>query len=543
MKNKRYVLILLFLPLILSSKNYKFVSEDWYILNQPGMINAISEDKFNVFFATENGIYTYDKSENSFNYDYSFSIELEVNKISHFYFDNFRGYYWAVHSEGVSFKSSISSLWRQVSLFNSGIYSINQIDDIGASFNYFWIKSGSSLYPFSPFSGLAVDQNLAIDEVDLIDWGYSKNSSLNKSFDISSFIIEGDWESSIRGFRRKNGQIIKITVFMEDDEGNIWIGTDKGFILKGSAGSYRLKIINIGLPIKHVTEAYYDKEGNWWFADSEFKRTGRISITENIFSLSNYEPFVCQWNEFENEWTYYYPNESGLIQNTDINSILRIGSNVYFGTMYGLLYYDLYKKDWNLIDKSKGLNDEAIWDIVEYNNSIYLATSKGVNELSIINHNILPVNNSKLNSIFQYNVFDIEIDSNYLYIATEIGVKRLDLDNNYLVSISDRKMKNITIENNKLVGSDGSLWSLNDINKEQEIKNNVYNYALCNAFVWSIYQGEVILSDLSSSKEWSYNTQDGIPGKKTYDVGCDDDWVWFLTNNGVAFYNWSRYHK
>ena len=60
MKNKRYVLILLFLPLILSSKNYKFVSEDWYILNQPGMINAISEDKFNVFFATENGIYTYD---------------------------------------------------------------------------------------------------------------------------------------------------------------------------------------------------------------------------------------------------------------------------------------------------------------------------------------------------------------------------------------------------------------------------------------------------------------------------------------------------
>ena len=29
---------------------------------------------------------------------------------------------------------------------------------------------------------------------------------------------------------------------------------------------------------------------------------------------------------------------------------------------------------------------------------------------------------------------------------------------------------------------------------------------------------------------------------KIYEVNCDENWVWFLTNKGVALYNWSRYH-
>ena len=27
-----------------------------------------------------------------------------------------------------------------------------------------------------------------------------------------------------------------------------------------------------------------------------------------------------------------------------------------------------------------------------------------------------------------------------------------------------------------------------------------------------------------------------------YDVECDEEWVWFSTNNGISFYNWSKYH-
>ena len=98
-------------------------------------------------------------------------------------------------------------------------------------------------------------------------------------------------------------------VYMEDDEGNLWFGTNEGYILKGWKYSSRLEVITIGLPFDHVTIAYYDQEGNWWFADSQFKRTGRMSAFDGIYQRGT-TPFITQWHEADNQWTHYTPEES-----------------------------------------------------------------------------------------------------------------------------------------------------------------------------------------------------------------------------------------
>ena len=49
--------------------------------------------------------------------------------------------------------------------------------------------------------------------------------------------------------------------------------------------------------------------------------------------------------------------------------------------MSGLLYLDLFDSEWNKITTSNGLYDSAIWDILEFENSIYLATANGLNEV------------------------------------------------------------------------------------------------------------------------------------------------------------------
>ena len=116
-----------------------------------------------------------------------------------------------------------------------------------------------------------------------------------------------------------------------------------------------------------------------------------ITFVEITDKFGNYEfMYVAMGNENKNIWNYYKPNESIVIKNSDVNSILRLGSTMYFGTMYGLLYYDLFDNEWNVINRSHGLNDEAIWDIIEHDGSVYVATSKGINEISIINHSIIP---------------------------------------------------------------------------------------------------------------------------------------------------------
>ena len=525
----------------MEAQNFRYIPEDWYIITKPGAITAIAEDNFNLYFATENGVYRYDKAREDFQYDYTFSVQLEFPKITHFYFDSYRDYFWMVHGQGISFKSSVSTNWRDMSLINSGIFSIYEIGDIGSSPEYFWIRSGAEFIPFDPFSGLPADWEDAQNEVDFIDWGHSSQGNAGYELEISKYSIEGDWTVGLHKITHKDGRTIRVTMHMEDDEGNQWFGTDSGFILKGWVHSSRLKMISIGLLSENVTEAYFDSEENWWFTDSRFKRTGQF-LSFNSLYQTNHTPFISQWNEPTNQWTYYYHNESIVIENTDVNSILRIGSTMYFGTMSGLLYLDLYNRDWNIITATNGLNDSAVWDMIEHDGSIYLATSNGINEVSIINHNVIPDRDNKFDKLTQFNIYDMEADSQYLYLASDAGLLKLGWEGTEIKTLSKRDLRKIRLEDGKIMGTDGMLWTIYGYDDEEYISPNIQNFDMCGSFLWSSSGNQITLTDTITARSWDYGIEDGIPGNKIYGVNCDESWVWFLTNKGVAFYNWSKYH-
>ena len=143
---------LIFISGLIDGQNFRYDSDDWYILTRPGTINAITEDNFNLYFATDKGVFKYDKSIEDFKFDYTFSVQLEFPQIRHMVYDNYRDYFWVVHPDGISYKSSVSSIWREMSLTNSGIFSYYEIDDVGVSPEFIWIRSMNELYPFDPFS-------------------------------------------------------------------------------------------------------------------------------------------------------------------------------------------------------------------------------------------------------------------------------------------------------------------------------------------------------------------------------------------------------
>ena len=536
---------------ILNAQNFRYVPEDWYIITKPGAITAITEDNFNLYFATENGVYRYDKAREDFQYDYPFSVQLEFPKIAHFYFDSYRDYFWVVHSQGVSFRSAVSTIWRDMTLLNSGIFNIYEIDDIGSSPEYFWIRSGDELFPFDPFSGTSAIREEAMLENNFIRWGNSSNGIAGENMDLFWYSIEGEWEISLghilpngkRGhvISNKNGVEVTATMQMEDSNGNLWIGTNEGYVIKGWTNSSRLTMIPIGLLTDNILEAYVDAEENWWFADSRFKRTGQLSSFNNHYQ-SSHTPFITKWDEPNNQWTYYYPNESIVIENTDINSILRIGSTMYFGTMSGLLYHDLYNREWNIINATNGLNDSAVWDMIEHDGSIYVATSNGINEVSIINHHVIPKSDDRFEELIRVNIYDMEADSQNIYLASDAGLLQLSWEGTEINTLSKRVFKKIRLKGKNILGTDGFLWSIYDKDEEEYISPNVQNFDMCDSFLWSSNGIQVTLTDTSTSRSWDYGKDDGIPGNKIYGVNCDENWVWFLTNKGVAYYNWSRYH-
>ena len=249
---------------LLEAQNFRYVPEDWYIITKPGAITAIAEDNFNLYFTTENGVYRYDKAREDFQYDYTFSVQLEFPKITHFYFDSYRDYFWMVHGQGISFKSSVSTIWRDMSLMNSGLFSINEIDDIGASPEYFWIRSGDDVFPFDPFSATPENWDEAMDEIDFINWGHSSSGIAGENLDLFWYSMEGDWEISLghilpNGKRdhvisNKNGIEVTVTMQMEDSIGNLWIGTNEGYVVKGWTNSSRLTMISIGLLTDNILE-------------------------------------------------------------------------------------------------------------------------------------------------------------------------------------------------------------------------------------------------------------------------------------------------
>ena len=101
----------------------------------------------------------------------------------------------------------------------------------------------------------------------------------------------------------------------------------------------------------------------------------------------------------------------------------------------------------------------------------------------------------------------------------------------------------IKFVNGSIFGTDGILWNITKGKEEKYITPNVHDFDICGSYIWSSKDGKAVLLDTRSSQEWEYTQIDGIPGKDVYSVNCDKDWVWFLTNEGVAFYNWKRYHN
>ena len=120
---KYYGLYLIIILSCINSQNFHYHEDDWYILKHPGIINAITEDNFNIYFATDNGIFQYNKVMEDFTYSNLLSLQFKFSQIRHMIYDIYRDYYWVVHTDGIHYKSSVSSMWQEMSLYNSGIFS------------------------------------------------------------------------------------------------------------------------------------------------------------------------------------------------------------------------------------------------------------------------------------------------------------------------------------------------------------------------------------------------------------------------------------
>ncbi len=532
-RKQNRILVSVFIVIsLLYSQNFIYQEDDWYILSHPGAINAIAETPFNIYFASDNGIYKFDRMTKELVYDHFSSRHLPSTKVFHFYYDSYTDYFWVVHNDGISYKSTIGSHWNEI--YDPSLNTIHpwDVEDIGSNGEYICIKTSSFIVPIDPFSGEIkyLDEDETLD-IDMITWGHSRFGHSGENTTEIGFLENHD-QSDIFSQRRFNA--LEITVSLTDSNGDEWFGTISGDILKKPYYSNRYSMINIGPNQQHITEIYDDSEnGIWWFADSEFRRIGK--------DINNHSVFLSQWIENENEWIFYYSDESVSIQNTSVNCLLRFGDFLYIGTMDGLLILDVRNREWKNV--RRGLLDTSVWDMVQFGNSIFIATARGINEFSIIGNVITQPEKDRFQIFRDNEIYALEISDGFLYIASRIGLYRENLEKPNLELLSDKFIREIDVNEVHILASNGQLWEIKPKSNNHLLIDSVYGFSVFGDFVWINCYYQVILQNIKNGGEWSYSYKDGIPGNKIYTIDCDRDWVWFGTDNGIAFYNWSKYHQ
>ena len=605
----RVFVFILSISLIYSSSNFFYDEEDWYILKNPGQIQSITEDNYRVLFGTLNGIFTYDKMTEEFIYDLYLSSDLPSLNIKHIYFDNYSDYIWVVHDQGVSYKSLTSFSYRELSISDLIDYNLSIIDDIGSSPNYIWIRNGNNIVPVDSFSGRFVKLQEALDESKYINWGSSMYGDAGKNIDISKhYIPDPDWsigykidnvDYSYRNysvFFDKDGKQVVPTVVYEDSDNYYWIGTNRGFLFYSWKNTSKLNFLDPGLKDGIISDSYIDDDGNWWFFDSSYKRTGQYDINMIDYFTKEEDVFLTYWNEDEGIWRKFKTSESIEIITKDINDLETTDDYIFMGTVNGIFKHDInrlihtnitpsptstapgWSNKWERIDRSNGLNDDAVWKIEKNDERIFVATINGINEIDIESFSVVE---GKFNALSKNQVYDIKIardqvyyvctesgeehlkltdcygscdgecskkDVDYLFVASDIGILRVNLESDNILLLSEMISKQIDIvDNNLYCLSNTGVFKLNLINPKSKLKKivsngNVRNFKISGHYIWLNLVNRARLVDLNSNESWYYNHRDGIQGKNIFSIGCDRDWVWFMTREGISLYNWGEYH-
>jgi hypothetical protein len=518
--------------------------DDWYIIKDVPQINAITEDDYNIYFGTDDGIFSMDKHDEDFIFNVDYSNGLYSPNISHFYYDEFSDYYWVITNNSVSIRSSVSSYWRELNLRDLGINNVYEINDIGSSPNYIWLDVGGYFLAIESAIGIKTTDEIDYTEQDLITWGNSRFGRSGETLDVSAYTIPGDWEIGLKTIKNRHGQLVKPTVWLEDSLGNIWFGTDTGIILKGWVHSHRLEMLEFGLHQETIFTAYKDDYDNWWFADSHFMRTGKQIINDAMFydglNIHN-RRFLSRWIENANKWQYFLENEIIPMSFQEVHDILRFDNSVYLATLGGIFIYDLLENDWRTITEKNGLYDASVWKLVRHDASLFAITSQGINEISLINYTVIPNKDNWISQFYGHEVYHMVLSGSIAYVATQKGLFSVNRENNEIRSISDKIFKKLQLVDETLYALDNGVWKFN--NREwTKIELGIHDFTVCGQFIWMNMGRKAKLVNHESEQFWIYGTDDGLPGSQIYGLDCDPDWVWFLTNKGIAFYQWSQHH-
>ena len=471
--NKFFFLSLFLINILHAQADQRFDIFDWEIIGNNGSINSISEGYQYIFFATNgNGILRFNKFSRKFDQSLYLGQGIKSKKIKHVYFDKYTGILWSVGDKSLEFTSSREGNWNQVNYDRLSIKSYNDIQDLGSSSNYLWVRTLSSYLKLDHVSGTFLGLFPYPDEqVFWGDFNYRNNLTV-KDFAFEDFFVENGWLLTNQGASDQNGTFSKYVSFLETESEFSWIGLSNGYILA---------LDNFSKTVSPVSKG------------TEFTIPFTMSFNDKLWVAgignSNYNALYVINKDFNEERNFKNSNYSNFSY-SDIFSSKAFSEEVWLGSEGSVIIYDQRKDFFRTLGYDKGVPVERVEFIESLDNKVYIGSR---NDLIVIDKSSKKIIDSKISDLIKKNnlfIDDLKVIGNIIFLIS--SGKVYQFNSNEQININ--QYNNFSLDQFKpyaVYGNNNSKYFVS----ERGIVNNINEEVIPSSLYFNYRVSDIVLAD------------------------------------------------
>ena len=471
--NKFFFLSLFLINILHAQADQRFDIFDWEIIGNNGSINSISEGYQYIFFATNgNGILRFNKFSRKFDQSLYLGQGIKSKKIKHVYFDKYTGILWSAGDKSLEFTSSREGNWNQVNYDRLSIKSYNDIQDLGSSSNYLWVRTLSSYLKLDHVSGTFLGLFPYPDEqVFWGDFNYRNNLTV-KDFAFEDFFVENGWLLTNQGASDQNGTFSKYVSFLETESEFSWIGLSNGYILA---------LDNFSKTVSPVSKG------------TEFTIPFTMSFNDKLWVAgignSNYNALYVINKDFNEERNFKNSNYSNFSY-SDIYSSKAFSEEVWLGSEGSVIIYDQRKDFFRTLGYDKGIPVERVEFIESLDNKVYIGSR---NDLIVIDKSSKKIIDSKISDLIRKNnlfIDDLKVIGKIIFLIS--SGKVYQFNSNEQININ--QYSNFSLDQFKpyaVYGNNNSKYFVS----ERGIVNNINDKVIPSSLYFNYRVSDIVLAD------------------------------------------------
>jgi hypothetical protein len=523
--NKFFFLSLFLINILHAQVDQRFDTFDWEIIGNNGSINSISEGYQYIFFATNgNGILRFNKFSRKFDQSLYLGQGIKSKKIKHVYFDKYTGILWSVGDKSLEFTSSREGNWNQVNYDRLSIKSYNDIQDLGSSSNYLWVRTLSSYLKLDHVSGTFLGLFPYPDEQ--VFWGdfNFRNNLTVKDFSFEDFFVENGWLLTNQGASDQNGTFSKYISFLETESEFSWIGLSNGYILA---------LDNFSKTVSPVSKG------------TEFTIPFTMSSNDKLWVAgignSNYNALYVINKDFNEERNFKNSNYSNFSY-SDIYSSKAFSEEVWLGSEGSVIIYDQRKDFFRTLGYDKGIPVERVEFIESLDNKVYIGSR---NDLIVIDKSSKKIIDSKISDLIKKNnlfIDDLKVIGKIIFLIS--SGKVYQFNSNEQININ--QYNNFSLDQFKpyaVYGNNNSKYFvsergiINNINDKVIPSSLYFNYRVSNIELADNYMyigttGGLAIYDIKENQ--LHNFFDYTFLKNIFDMEQINEFLVLLTSSGLV---------